>query len=227
VTAGSGEARALPFAMHRRAAWVAVAVLIVVVLAAQGLADSATPFAGRAAPGSLLGRAGFAYLTGIRVFIAAVLWSRMEPIEHTYYEGRSLKDETWAVPATYMVIALDPQFVQPYYVMPWILLRRGKIGLGLALARQGVVNNPESGLLHAAYASNLATWGHDMPGALRQARLALGAQWVDVQDKFDGYNNLVLVYDRARDTATRDRLAREVKRLAAYPPSQPIVNGRP
>jgi hypothetical protein len=204
-----------------------IAALLIALLATQALADASAPPAGRAPTGRSLGRAGFAYLTGIRTFAAAALWSRIEPIEHGYYEGRSLRQQVWAVPTGSLVVALDPQFVQAYYVMPWILYRRGETSTAMGLALEGVRNNPRSGLMHAAYGGMLASITRDIPAALAQARLALASDWVDVQDKFDGYTNIRLIFEKAGDMRAREVVQAEVKRLQKLPLDQPIKNGKP
>lgn len=187
--------------------------LVAVLLLGQAAADRLTPAAGFARTGRLVGRAAFAYLTGLRTFAAAALWSRVEPVYHGYYERYALKEQAWSMPTMRIVLALDPQFVQAYYVAPWVMTERGMVDRGLALARLGVENNPRSGLLHASYAQMLALNGRDIKEAVRQANLALVSDWADIDEEFAGLVQLRLVYEKA---GLKDRalaVQREADRL--------------
>ncbi len=62
-------------------------VLVVVLLLSQGLATATAPPDGLASTGRVLGQTGFAFLGGLRTFAAAVLWNRIEPVFHEYYQG--------------------------------------------------------------------------------------------------------------------------------------------
>jgi len=123
------------------------ACALALLLASQALiASAATPAAGAGA-GAALGRAGFAYAGGLRVFAAAVLWNRIEPVFHDYYSGVPLSKQTYMMPTLRMVTALDPQFEQAYYLASWLVFDTVSPADGIDVAREGFANNPDSGML--------------------------------------------------------------------------------
>ncbi|MDZ4063912.1 MAG: hypothetical protein U1E22_04510, partial [Coriobacteriia bacterium] len=109
--------------------------LVAILLVGQAGTDISMPT--RTPAGRELGRAGFAYLSGLRVFAAYVLWNRIEPVFHGYYEGVALDQQTYALPTVNLVLALDPQFEDGYYTVAWILAQRGDVSGGLELAKRG------------------------------------------------------------------------------------------
>ncbi len=175
--------------------WATVALLAVTLLAGQVAADRAAPEEGIAPTGRLVGRAGFAYLAGIRTFAAAVLWNRIDPQFHDYY-GASLQQGEFMLPTLRIVTWLDPQFVQAYWVAPWIIRTRlGKEEESTRLALEGVENNPRSGLLLAQVAQ-LHLMDGDLDAALGYAERALGDEvdWSDVIEQHDSYAILRSVF---------------------------------
>jgi len=104
----------------------AAAALVAVLVAGQALAAISAPAGGVASTGRLIGQTGFAYLGGLRTFAAAVLWARLEPLFHGYYDDRQVKELDEFLPTMRLVQTLDPQFEQAYYNAAWILARRGK-----------------------------------------------------------------------------------------------------
>ena len=167
-----------------------VAFALVVVLGGQALADRAAPDVPNGAlTGRALGRAGFAYLTGLRQFGAALLWNRLEPQMHEYYGGVGLGRMTFMLPNIKAIVTLDPQFVEGYYVAPEILIESGHAQAGLDLAKEGVANNPRSGELLTSYAQLLLTVSHTVSAALPYAERAIAADtvWRTDEEKFDGY----------------------------------------
>ncbi len=200
---------------HSRIQRIAIlALLVVALLAAQFGADAQAAQVSR--DSSALGRAGFAYLAGVRTFIAAVLWNRIEPIYHAYYEDLPLHEQLQTLPTLQMVIALDPQFVDSYYIAAWMLAQRGDVETGLDIARQGVENNPDSGILRFNYAQILYLFGDDLQGAVQQADAALqGAQWRDYTEQHDAYAGFSAIY-RSAGLADRDAyIQQELVRLDA------------
>lgn len=179
-------------------ALIAVA-LVAALLAGQAGTDATVP--ARTPAGREIGRAGFAYLSGLRVFAAYVLWNRIEPIFHDYYDGVPLEQQTYALPTVNLVLTLDPQFEDGYYTVAWMLAKRGDVDSGLELARRGVENNPDSGFLRANYAQILWLLGDNLPEAVRQADMALqSGRWRDAIDQHDGYAILGAVYRAAGNT---------------------------
>jgi tetratricopeptide (TPR) repeat protein len=127
------------------ATWLVAALCLTLVLAGQVATDRLAP-EGTAQTGRMLGRTGFAYLTGIRTFVAAVLWNRLDPQYHTYY-SEQLDLATFMLPTMRLVTWLDPQFVQAYYTGPWILRRQEQMDEAYRFALEGVENNPDSAIL--------------------------------------------------------------------------------
>ncbi len=193
----------------------AVALCFALVLGGTATADSLTPAEERGGAGEEIGRAGFAYLTGVRTFAAAVLWNRIEPVFHGYYEDLPLAEQTFILPTVHTVILLDPELEFPYYVAAWMLAQRGDVAEGVELARLGVENNPRSGLLHASYAQILFLAAQDLDAAVEQSRRGLGEEmvWLDLIQQRDGYVVFRDVLRAAGHEAEADRAAAEVRRI--------------
>jgi hypothetical protein len=97
------------------------------------------------------------------------------------------------------IVALDPQFIDAYWVAPQILIGNGllpgatpqearsRLQTGLALARQGVENNPDSGVLLDSYAQLLWVYGKDLTAAVPYAERAMrpDAAWRTYEEEFD------------------------------------------
>ncbi len=148
-----------------------VALGLVLIIAGQMGAGALAPAEEGSAVESA-GRAGFAYLTGVRTFAAAVLWNRLDPIFHDYYEEVPLGEQLSLLPMVRMVNWLDPQFVDGYYISAWILSQRGEVEQAYEIASEGVENNPDSGVLRTSYAQILYLNGEDDESGLRgRARL--------------------------------------------------------
>lgn len=178
---------------------VVAAVLIALLLGGQALVDSRASVTGAARVGSTVGQAGFAYLTGLRRFAALLLWNRIEPQFHEYYTGVPLEEQTFVLPNIRLIVLLDPQFIQAYYLAPWIVQANGKLADALAIAREGVANNPRSGLLHAALAQVLYLKTDDLDGAVAQADLAMRPDqvWTDATEQWQGMRLLRDIYAKA------------------------------
>jgi tetratricopeptide (TPR) repeat protein len=173
--------------------------LVACLLGGQALADARVPGRAGAATGAAVGRAGFAYLTGLRRFAALLLWNRLEPQFHAYYSNLALKDERFLLPNMRVVTLLDPQFVQAYYMVPWILLDNGMLADSLEVAREGVANNPDSGILHTSLAQILYLKTDDVAGAVAQADLAMRPSqlWADSTEQWESMKVLVDIYRKA------------------------------
>jgi len=201
-----------------RIARVVSAALVVVMLAGLALVGQAATDAlaptGTSATGAAIGRAGFAYLTGVRVFAAAVLWNRLEPLFHEYYGGVALQDQAYMLPTIRAVVALDPQFADAYYVAAWVLARRGDTEEACELALLGTQNNPRSGLLRVSYAQILWLYGEDLDEAVRQAELAAGsAEWKDPIEQHDSYAVIGGLYRAAGMTRESDLIMERIEEL--------------
>ncbi len=160
------------------------------LLAASLAAGALTAPGASSATAEVVGRAGFAYLGGLRRFAAAVLWNRIEPVFHEYYSGVALDEQTYMMPTLHAVIRLDPQFVQAYYVASYIVFRKEGRSEGIAIARQGLAANPESGLMHANLLQLLLiedrVGNAAEIGRLADAITRGGLAWMDAEDRFEG-----------------------------------------
>jgi hypothetical protein len=199
------------------------------VLGGQALADVAAPETPNGAlTGQSMGRAGFAYLTGLRRFAAAVLWNRLEPQMHEYYGGLA---GSFELPSIQAIVALDPEFVPAYYVGPWLVTRSRRapgvsveesstrLATGLELAREGVVHNPKSGILLASYAELLFAEANDMVAALPYAKAALAPDvaWRNDEEQWDSYAILRAIFDKAGDLSDKARVQAVMDAIDANP----------
>jgi surface antigen len=191
--------------------------LVAVLLGAQALAAGAAPEGGRSETGRVLGKTGFAFLGGLRTFGAAVLWNRVDPVFHEYYSGVTLKEQLFALPTMQLVTILDPQFIQAYYVASFTLMERGEEEVALRIAREGVANNPDSGLMLANLAQLLMMEDRDknLPEmvALAESGLSDQAQWSNADDLFEGLVIFRSVYAVAGDESMAERLRVAVEEL--------------
>lgn len=210
MTAPAASAPAPAPARSRTRTWVAAAavvVALVAVCAGQTLADAIAPAAPNGAlTGEAMGRAGFAYLTGLRQFAAALLWNRLDPQMHEYYGGHGLGKMVFMLPNIKIITMLDPQFIEGYYVAPEILIEsanyenlppaqaRERLRVALDLAKEGVTNNPRSGILLTSYAQLLWTDDHDLKTALVYAEQAMrpGTVWRWDDEEWDA---MALLHD--------------------------------
>lgn len=184
---------------------VAMAAVLVALLAFQALGSASAPASGLAPTGRAIGKTAFAFMGGLRTFAAAVIWNRLEPQFHDYYEGKSLSQNRWALPAINMVQLLDPQFLQSYYVASFNVYRMGGKVEGVRIARDGVLNNPKSGFMRANLAQILIVDDarKNLPEMLEQARIGMGSDmyWNSDQDLYEGLSIFRAVYTIAGDTA--------------------------
>lgn len=126
---------------------VAFVLCLVLALGAQGVAASTrSPEPSGAATGAI-GRTGFAYLGGLRRFAAAVLWNRLDPQSHEYYAETPFSKQTHMMPTFHIVTLLDPQFEQAYYLASWLAWENISRDQGISIARDGLAENPDSGML--------------------------------------------------------------------------------
>ncbi|MBU4557480.1 MAG: hypothetical protein KJ747_11485 [Actinobacteria bacterium] len=192
-------------------------LLLAVVLVGQSVADASMPVSQVSGTGVVLGRASFAYLTGVRVFIAQVLWNRIDPILHEYYSGVPLHKQTYMLTTFNVITLLDPQFEQPYYIGPWILAREGHVDAALELSAKGAANVPDSGLLRTSYAQMLFLYGSDLDEAVKQANVATSGsiRWLDAIEQHDSYGILRAVYMKAGMTDQAAEVLRVIERLDA------------
>lgn len=192
-----------------------VVAFLSLALVGQAGADALVPATEKSGTGQAVERAGFAYLTGVRTYAAAVLWNRLEDLFHDYYEGVPLDEQTYMMPTLNMAVMLDPQLTQPYYVAAWVLARQGSVDEGLALAERGVEHNPRSGLLLVNHAQLLSLFAEDDAAAAAQAEAALAADivWVDLIEQHDGYASARAILLKAGKLDIAARVDREIERI--------------
>ena len=192
--------------------------LVVVLLGAQALAIYSAPPEPVAPTGAMLGHTGFEYLGGVRKFVAATLWNRLEPQFHQYGDGRPIDQRLEFLPTMRLVQTLDPQFEQAYYNAAFLLARLGKYDQALGIAREGIANNPDSGLLLANYAQILMMQDPEknLPEMVKQAEkgVAPTTTWANADDQFEGYGIFRAVFRLAGDTAAAEMMTEAQKRLA-------------
>jgi len=196
----------------------AFVLLFALLLAAQALGAASAPPGGVASTGRTIGQTGFAYLGGLRTFAAAVLWNRLEPIFDGYYHTF---DNTFAVflPTMRLVQMLDPQFQQSYYVTSFWLMRSGRFDEAVALAEEGLRNNPGSGLMRANLVEVLFIGGGGQitPRLLQLSTEGIGpnVQWANSDDQFEGYGIFRAVFHKAGDEPTVEAIKRAQAALQA------------
>jgi hypothetical protein len=178
-----------------------VLVLLLAVVLAQNIAATRAPSGTSSETGRLIGRAGFAYLSGMRTFAAAVLWNRLDPQYDLYYHQRDLGHDTQMLPTMWIVQMLDPQFVQSYYIASWIVSRHGDPQGGFDVIREGIRNNPRSGLLRAGYIqlmflNDRQGYIHDAV-AQADAGTAPGVIWTARDEKMESYAVFATAYHLA------------------------------
>ena len=170
-----------------------------------------------------VGRAASSYLTGIRVYAAAALWNRIDPLSHNYYGGVGLDDQLYMLSTIAAVQALDPHAVQSYYVGAWILVRNDRVADGLEMARRGADENPTSGIALTGCAQLLYLYGEDLEEAADVAERALGpgVQWADSTEQHDAYAVLRDIFKAAGREDLYAFLVAEIKYLGSLPVDAP------
>lgn len=197
----------------------ALAVLLVIAIAGGQFAALATAPAGYSPTGKSLGSAGFSYLASFRIFAAATLWNRIDPLFHTYYGGIPLDRQKFMLPTMRMVTWLDPQFVPAYYVASWVVYRSEGPSQGLAIARDGLANNPRSGVMLSNLAQLLFIEGFQKNRpellALSKRVIASDTVWATEEDRFEGVAVVRDIFKRAGDTTLSAQLSAELDRMRA------------
>jgi hypothetical protein len=188
----------------------ACVVLLAVLLAAQAVAYSSQPSPGISTARSM-GKAGFAYLGGLRTFAAAVIWNRIEPQYHQYFQEVTLTEQTFVVPKMRLVTILDPSFTDAYNVLSLIVFEKVGHDEGIAVAREGLAKNPNSGILRANLLQLLLLQDKVANRAeiLRYAKatLAPDATWLNGDEEYEGYG----ITASALDILGEDEVAARIK----------------
>lgn len=208
------------FATHPTARTaLAIMLLIALLLAGSAIATANRPPGGVAATGRLIGQTGYAYLGGLRTFAAAVLWNRLDPQFDQYYNTGFDKNFAVFLPTIHLVLSLDPQFEQAYYVTSYWLERTGRTEEAIQLAREGLAKNPSSGLLTANLAQLLFIHAKDVdkPELLSLATRGIGpdVRWANTDDQFEGYGIFRAIFHSFGDTAAADAIKKVQEVLRA------------
>lgn len=196
-----------------------IALCVVLLVSGQWAAGKTMPSADIANTGRVIGRTGFAYLSGLRTFAAAVLWNRLDPQFHLYYSGVQLHDMQFMMPTMRMVVLLDPQFLQAYQVASYIVFQEDGHEEGIAIAREGVTNNPRSGMMRANLAQLLLLTGDPSNREEALDAVAAGssmdAYWTDQQEEFEGLAILRSVLNVWGDAVQAEAIERRLDGLRA------------
>jgi len=173
-----------------------VVALLLFGMAGQFAAFAAAPDVAPGGIASAVGSAGSSYLHGLRTFAAATLWNRIDPLLHGYYEDVPLVEQRYMLSSLTLIMWLDPQFEQAYYIGAWILARNDRIAEGLEVAERGVEANPRSGLLLMNHAQVLMLYGDDLPRAATVAEQALDSEtvWADASSQHNAYPILGAIF---------------------------------
>lgn len=168
---------------------IAIAGCLALALGGQAVADSLVPEASGEETGRAVGQATLSYASGLRRYAGDLLWARMEPLLHNYYDDVRLEDQLYVLSTTALVEWLDPELIEPYYISAWILAENDAVDEGLGLARRGVEANPGSGLLRMNLAQLLMLHEGDLSAAVEMAESALGADiwWTDRMEQHNAY----------------------------------------
>ena len=192
-------------------------VFLVVALSGQYVSDASLESGSSAATVQAVGRASNSYLSGIRIYAAAVLWNRIDPLLHGYYDGVPLADQRYMLSTIALVEWLSPTFAPAYYVGPWILVRNDRVDDGMAMAKRGVERIPDSGMCRASYAQLLVIEKDDLAGAVEQGKAALGTTmiWTDTAEQMNAYASISQIFRQAGETELADYVAAEIDRIDA------------
>lgn len=185
----------------RRRATVAVAVLVCLAVGLVGQAAGETALKGTESVQTtdVLGRATGSYMTGFKTFAAAALWNRLDPLLHHYYRHVPLDAQTYMLTTISLVESLDPYMVEPYYIGSWVLVRNHKPKAGLAMAKLGVANNPNSGILLENLAQIQDLTFKDLDGAVKTGELIFTRKvyWTDDVEAGNAYPILIAIFKKA------------------------------
>lgn len=192
-------------------------LLLIVLVCSQLLAASVAPEQDGYTGQRAVGRAGFAYLGGLRTFVAAVLWNRIDPLLHGYYDGVPLDDQTYMIPTLRLITALDPQFERAYSLAVWLVFKRVGETEGIDLARRSVAENPRSGMLWTGLAQALLFHGEEADEEeMREAAefiVSDRAVWLDDYSRFEGYAAAALVFKRVGMPEERAKALAELENM--------------
>jgi len=198
---------------------VGVVLCLGLIIGAQGMAAATAPTSVQLSQSRVIGQAGFAYLGGLRMAAAGLLYQRLDPQFHQYLTDKKIQDRVDLLPSIRIIQMLNPQLEQPYYYVSFILALKGRMADALGLAKQGVENNPTSGLLRANYVQLMMMQDRkrNLPEMLAQTKVGLGnsVTYTSLDDQYESYGIFRTTYLLAGDTQMVKTLEAEQKRLEA------------
>jgi tetratricopeptide (TPR) repeat protein len=205
----------------------ALVLCVALIIGGQTIAAASAPNVKQGSQSRIIGQAGFAYIGGLRMMGAGLLWGRLDAQFHQY-GGFNVKvqDRLDLLPSIQLVQMLNPQLELPYYYTSYILYLRGRMDDAMALAKEGVQNNPTSGLLRANYAQLLFIKDKhaNLQLMLEQARVGMGssATYTSIDNQFEAYAIFRTVYTLAGD---RSKVA-EINQILGYLKTQSPTAGK-
>jgi len=190
---------------------------LVLALAGQYAGDTVLGVRSSTATVEAVGSASTSYLTGIRTYAASALWNRIDPLLHSYYASAPLAEQRYMLSTIAMVEWLSPEFAPAYYVGPWILIRNGKIEEGMAMAKRGVEEAPDSGMCRTSYAQLLLIQSKDASGAIEQAKAALEPSilWSDATEQLNAYATISQIFIETGQSDLAEQVMLEIDRIDA------------
>jgi hypothetical protein len=203
-----------------------VCLALALIIGAQALAQASAPSVRQMSQAKLIGQTGFAYLGGLRMMAAGLLWGGLDAQWHQYGSTK-IAERMDLLPTIRIVQLLNPQLEQPYYYTSYVLADRGRMDDALDLAREGIRNNPRSGLLRANYIQLLLMQGKksNLPLMLEQARIGLGPnmEFVNPDDAYESLSTFSVPFKLSGDTEAVkdiDAAKEELRRQGAAPAEQ-------
>lgn len=166
-----------------------LAIGLTLILGGQAAAGALVEDASGAQTARSVGRAASSYLSGVKTFVAAALWNRIDPVMHGYYSGASLGEQRYMLSSLALVMALDPQQTQAYPIGSWILADNDRVADALEIAVRGVEENPRSGLALSNLAQMQFLYGEGLSAASVTAERALSEDvvWLDALEQHQWY----------------------------------------
>jgi hypothetical protein len=199
---------------------------LALIIGAQALAQASAPPVRQMSQARLIGQTGFAYLGGLRMMAAGLLWGGLDAQWHQYGSTK-IAERMDLLPTIRIVQLLNPQLEQPYYYTSYVLADRGRMDDALDLAREGIRNNPRSGLLRANYIQLLLMQGKksNLPLMLEQARIGLGSnmEFVNPDDAYESLSTFSVPFKLSGDTEAVkaiDAAKEELRQQGAAPAEQ-------
>lgn len=180
----------------------ALALCLVLALGGQAMSDALVSSASGAETNRAVGQAASAYLTGLRTFGAAVLWNRLDPVSHKYYEGVGLDSQLYILSTIAAVQALDPHAVQSYYIGSWVLVKNDGVDEALEMAERGFAENPDSGILAMNLSQFRMLYADDLSGAVEIAKQVIEREmiWADVIEQANALPVIAAIFEKAGRT---------------------------